>query len=91
MIVRAVRVRVLCPTALLDPEAQGFPLETTAAGERVSGVPNLAHITFARDRTDEIRRLQEVAPSTCTPPRSRDQPASESSWGYALTVNVEPT
>lgn len=47
---------------VLDPEAQDFPLETTAAGERVSGVPNLAYITFAGDRTDEIRRLQEVAP-----------------------------
>ena len=47
---------------VLDPEAQGFPLETTAAGERVSGVPNLAYITFTGDRTDEIRRLREVAP-----------------------------
>ncbi len=47
---------------VLDPEAQGFPLETTAAGERVSGVPNLAYITFTGDRTEEIRRLQEVAP-----------------------------
>ena len=47
---------------VLDPEAQGFPLETTAAGERVSGVPNLAYVTFTGDRADEIRRLQEVAP-----------------------------
>ena len=47
---------------VLDPEAQGFPIETTAAGEWVSGVPNLSYITFAGDRTDEIRRLQEVAP-----------------------------
>ena len=49
-------------TFVLDPEAQDFPLETTAAGERVSGVPNLSYITFAGDRTDEIRRLREVAP-----------------------------
>ena len=49
-------------TFVLDPEAQGFPIETTAAGERVSGVPNLSYITFAGDRTDEIRRLREVAP-----------------------------
>ncbi len=49
-------------TFVLDPEAQGFPIETTAAGERVSGVPNLSYITFAGDGTDEIRRLQEVAP-----------------------------
>ncbi len=47
---------------VLDPEAQGFPLETTAVGERVSGVPNLSYITFTGDRTDEIRRLQEVVP-----------------------------
>ena len=47
---------------VLDPEAQGFPLETTAAGERVSGVPNLAYITFTGDRTDEIGRLREVVP-----------------------------
>ena len=46
---------------VLDPEAQGFPLQITAAGERVSGVPNLAYITFTGDRTDEIRRLR-VAP-----------------------------
>ena len=49
-------------TFVLDPEAQGFPIETTAAGERVSGVPNLSYITFTGDRTDEIRRLREVAP-----------------------------
>ena len=47
---------------VLDPQAQGFPLETTAAGERVSGVPNLAYITFTGDRTDEIKRLREVVP-----------------------------
>ena len=47
---------------VLDPEAQGFPLLTTAAGERVSGVPNLAYITFTGDPRDEIRRLREVAP-----------------------------
>ena len=47
---------------VLDPEAQGFPIETTPASERVSGVPNLSYITFTGDRTDEIRRLQEVAP-----------------------------
>ena len=49
-------------TFVLDPEAQGFAIETTDAGERVSGVPNLAYITFTGDTTDEIRRLQEVAP-----------------------------
>ena len=47
---------------VLNQEAQGFPIASTAAGERVSGVENLAYITFAGDRTDEIRRLQEVAP-----------------------------
>ena len=47
---------------VFDPEAQGLPLETTAAGERVSGVPNLAYITFTGDPTDEIRRLHEVVP-----------------------------
>ena len=49
-------------TFVLDPEAQGFPIEMTATGERVSGVPNLAYITFTGDPTDEIRRLQEVVP-----------------------------
>ena len=49
-------------TFVLDPEVQGFAIETTDTGERVSGVPNLAYITFTGDPTDEIRRLQEVAP-----------------------------
>ena len=41
----------------LDPEAQGFPIETTAAGERVSGVPNLAYLTFAADRSRGVLSL----------------------------------
>ena len=47
---------------VLDPDAQGFPRETNAAGERVSGVTNLAYVTVTRDGADEIRRLQAVAP-----------------------------
>lgn len=47
---------------VLDPEAQGFPITTNPAGERVSGVPNLAYITFASDPTEEFRRLGEVTP-----------------------------
>lgn len=45
---------------VLDAEAQGFPIETNAAGERVSGRPNLAYITFTRDAVEEIERLREV-------------------------------
>ena len=47
---------------VFDLEAQGFPIETTAAGERVSGLPNLAYITFTGDRREEFRRLRELAP-----------------------------
>lgn len=49
---------------VLDPEAQGFPLETTAADERVSGVPNLAYITFTvtgRTRSAACRRSRLFA------------------------------
>ena len=49
---------------VLDPEAQGFPLETTAAGERVSGVPNLAYITFTgagQTRSGACRRSHRSA------------------------------
>ena len=49
-------------TFVLDPEAQRFPLQTNAAGERVSGVANLSYITFTRDAGDEIRSLREVVP-----------------------------
>lgn len=47
---------------VLDPEAQGFPIETNAAGERVTGAANLTYVALSHDRQDEIRRLREVAP-----------------------------
>ena len=47
---------------VLDPQAQGFPIRAGAAGERVSGSPNLAYVTFAGDWKEEIRRLQEIVP-----------------------------
>ncbi len=47
---------------VLDPEAQGFPLQPGADGERISGVPNLAYITFTGDPVYELGRLREVAP-----------------------------
>jgi len=47
---------------VLDPQAQGFGVETNAAGERISGTPNLAYITFSGDPAADIRQLQEVAP-----------------------------
>ena len=51
-------------TFVLDPEAQGFPLATTADGERVSGTPNLSYLTFSGDPSDELRRFRELAPFT---------------------------
>lgn len=47
---------------VLDPQAQGFPIQAGAAGERASGSANLAYVTFAGDWKDEIRRLQEIVP-----------------------------
>ena len=47
---------------VLDPEGQGFPIETNPAGERVSGRGNLAYITFRRDAVEEIAALREVVP-----------------------------
>ena len=52
----------LVATFVFDPEAQELPLATNAVGERVSGVPNLAYITFTGDRANDVRRLREVAP-----------------------------
>ena len=49
-------------TFVLNPETQGVPIETTAAGERVSGVSNLAYITFTGDLDEEFRRLREIVP-----------------------------
>ena len=61
-IVRGALPKPVMAAFVLDAEAQGFPIETTAAGERVSGVANLSYLTFIRDQADELRRLQEVAP-----------------------------
>ncbi len=47
---------------VLDPEAQGFPIESNDAGERVSGRTNLAYLTFTRDVVEEIGALREVVP-----------------------------
>ena len=59
---RAELPKPLVAAFVFDPVTQDFPAETTAAGERVSGVPNLAYISFTGDPTDEIPRLHEVAP-----------------------------
>ena len=61
---RGDRPKPVVAAFVIDPEAQGFPVTTNAAGERVSGVPNLAYLTFTRDPAEEIRRLREVAPFT---------------------------
>ena len=47
---------------VLDPLVQGFPLEASDDGERVSGVRNLSYLTFSGDPAGEFRRLQEIAP-----------------------------
>ena len=49
-------------TFVLDAESQGFQMETTAAGERVSGVANLSYLALSRDQGEEMRRLREVVP-----------------------------
>ena len=49
-------------TFVIDPEAQGFPIEANDAGERTSGRANLSYLTFTRDAAEEIRRLREVVP-----------------------------
>ena len=47
---------------VLDPGVQGFPIETTDAGERVSGIRNLSYLTFSGDPAAEFGRFQEIAP-----------------------------
>ena len=61
-ILRGELPKPLVATFVFDPEAQELPLATNAVGQRVSGVPNLAYITFTGDRTNDVRRLREVAP-----------------------------
>lgn len=82
---------------VLDPRAQGFPVGTNAAGERVSGVPNLAYVTFAGDWADEIRRLQEITPFQRMTYLAHDQllasvPALADNLGQRLKeANIEAT
>ena len=56
---------------VLDPEAQGFPLETTTAGERVSGVPNprVHHLHRGPDGRDPAPPGSRTVP----PPHLSDQ------------------
>ena len=61
-ILRGELPKPLVATFVFDPEAQGFPIETNAAGERVSGIRNLSYITFTGDRAYNLRRLREIAP-----------------------------
>ena len=49
---------------VVHPEAHGIPVETTAAGERVSGASNLHYVNLVADPTEEWRRFREVAPFT---------------------------
>ena len=57
--------KALVATFVFESDAQGFPVETNPAGERVSGVPNLAYITTSpspEGGKTTCGRLQEVVP-----------------------------
>ena len=47
---------------VLDPALQGSPVAASAAGERVSGRPNLSYVTFPNDLTEELRQLHRLRP-----------------------------
>ncbi len=47
---------------VFDPALHGLPVATSAAGERVSGRPNLSYVTLPNDLTEELRQLHRVAP-----------------------------
>ena len=47
---------------VFDPPLQGLPVATSAAGERVSGRPNLSYVTLPNDLTEELRQLHRVTP-----------------------------
>ena len=47
---------------VFDPPLQGLPVATSAAGERVSGRPNLSYVTLPNDLTEELHQLHRVTP-----------------------------
>lgn len=59
-VTRSVLPKPVVAAFVISPEAQGFPVAVNEAGERVSGTPNLAYLTFTGNPAEEIRELGQV-------------------------------